>query len=1019
MPLEASSTLATPTFLHKQRISFDLAPKEPILNREVLATQNLLALRNQKRLEALHANGNYERDSKLPTDPKKISPETAKQLIELQRQLRAIGGSDLQQAFLNTPYCLQFVEDFLDYDPKGIALAFHAREVTKNIVEQRAETDNPIDPQFIPAMNLGIFVALERLQQPDLLDLSAKDAAQKLSRSMNAQMPWSERTLIQNLTKYLENANVMNPRTTGAPRDYAVALQVADDIHKRLQYWTERRKNLGQSQGVEVEMLQWEDKSVNQRWVKEHHLENFLPRGLDPSTLARTDWMLLGILGLKEDLGERLNELFETSTAPTSTVTGQSTLLHELMLGGFIDPEQAISGNESYSLHLSTAFPAEIFNHNNQARREYVLHARALGGAFSSINRMKYGGWVTFADDGWDYEISWRDLGHQKINPIPGQALSGNELIVEIRTLDVTEKDHLSAEINKEYLDYGFRAHWEQQIGSPPRNQNDLRAAAVWQDYMTQLSELNEYYEVKDHWQGTANAREKWPEYQKELQKLIRKHAGEIRRISDQSVESFEMTGEAPYVTGKVETKMDEALDSSTVALPSFLIENLGIEEGDVYTFRVGATTRTVTITSSEESNIGFSPDVTTYIPIPENCNPRLKYDADRREIALGPVVGIAVTPTNPNSEYPFENILDWPLVDAQLAAARQVGAIVYAFDPSKFDSARRDTEAYVLTDVTPIQALSEGDRHTYTITTMPQPDIIYDWTSQDWIEGDKIELLARSRVANETSVASISHDKVTFYETMSQLDALNARMPETIQYTNPTDLQQMLDKHGFVVMKPRWGEEGQAIIYIRQDDDGNISYTSPGWKSETGHEQDEKWTVPEYTSVSTLDELLEQTEKVRQNWTMIVQQGIEMMHVPVDFDSRDVAEIRTVLYRHGDGNIAILGQKEKARFWTHRLESVVGKAKARSIVSNAQALSLLCALQTDHTLGKKAVSLLAVDVFVDKNGNIWLGESNSGPTLLWYNHPDHPDLVNRLGREQLRSFAVQTGFAPKPHSKH
>lgn len=985
--------------------------------------KDFLALKNKKRLQALHRIGNHLQDGKIAATPDAISDATAIKFLLLQKNLHAIGGPSLVREFLSTPYCLQFVEQFSDIDPKKIALSFHSKSLVEQIGAKRKLEGRALDPQFIPALNLGVFVALEHLQAEDIKNLNPKEAAKLLEQKKLNTTKWNEKILYGNLSRYL--SKIPNQKISPAERDQRVAEFIISEVHSRLEHWTKLRKVMGQSQGTETEIMQWTTEKDWQEWSDRFKLKKTLPRGLKPEMVGRTDWMLVGILGLKEDLGEKAHEIFEMSTLPSESGTAQATIMQELMLGGFLDEKVIEGGKERYSVHSSSVFPAEIFQGNPEGAKQYVNFARAMGGAFSSLDRMKNGGWVT-TEDGWDYEIFWNNLkSRDKITPVAGHSLSGNELLVEIRTLDVTSKDHLSALINKEYLDYGFRTYWQQRLGYAPRSSMDLQAAAIWQNFDAELTRLNYEYNVEDHWQGTGNARERHPEYQQELQKLIRSHARDIRQVvetPESEIDYYTTTGEIPAVCDALAAQENNNLPADTVKLPVSIVEDFGISEGGYYSLKMGSTTRTVKVVIDHETmddfGISYSSDIKKFIPIPNDCKPRLKFDHDKREIAIGPVIGIAATPHDSSDITPFGNILDWPLFNAQMEEAKNAGAIIYVFNPEQYDDHKNMVKGYQLKDSSLRYVLDDAEsrRKSYIQVLMPVPDIIYDWTSAGGRDSDGYRsLVSKVPTSNEGSTTSVSADKLAFFGAMSEVPALAKRMPEVVEFFGVSDIKKMLDKHNFIVMKPRWGEEGASIIYIRKLPDGKLEYSNPHWQAPPGgSEMDEEWTVPSYQTVSSVEELLDQTVKIRSNWTMILQEGVAMLEFPEKgYDGRTQMEIRTIIYRDQSGHLAILGKEEKLELSALRMAPHLGLENAVKIASTAQKIALLAALQHDKVLGDGVTSLLAVDCFIGADGKVWLGESNSGPTLVWYNQPGHPYLLHELAREQMKVCVVKSGFSP------
>jgi hypothetical protein len=85
--------------------------------------------------------------------------------------------------------------------------------------------------------------------------------------------------------------------------------------------------------------------------------------------------------------------------------------------------------------------------------------------------------------------------------------------------------------------------------------------------------------------------------------------------------------------------------------------------------------------------------------------------------------------------------------------------------------------------------------------------------------------------------------------------------------------------------------------------------------------------------------------------------------------------EIRTVIYRDQRGGLSILGGSEKTKLNAERMATVLSEEQSQRIAINAQQLALLSALQHDAVLGKGTTSLVAIDVFVGRDGKIWLGE--------------------------------------------
>lgn len=467
-------------------------------------------------------------------------------LSERLGQIAQILNPSERRAFLRNEYTMAELENVLKLEPGKVALAVQTKTDVETLVD-----DRHLEPEFAPAMSLGSYVAVEFMRDYGLSNLQPKTALAMLKRMKEHTDSdlRGRRALISNLERYLTQLNVDSPRVSGHKMEAQLREMIALDLHGKLAKRADEMSFLGQSQGVEIEVLKHitYSKLAKERGVDR---KRWLPRGIEADQHERTDWALLPLLGLQEDLGERDYQTFEMSFDPTSSSAAQTVLIEELILGGFITEKELSEVDEGYSVHVSTVFPNEIVSKESLA--EYRQMARALAGAFASDQRISFGGFASGGAEISDKTTAGtlKDVDKKgKKTSVRGKAL------IEIRNLDITPTGQFSAILAKEVMDFGFRSYWEGKKGLPQAGIVGKFAGERWGDFMGKLTGIFEQYgidpsglDTESGWKALAQARDRHPELKDELAGLIRGYTASVRRFK----RSYERLN--PEVDGEPQT---------------------------------------------------------------------------------------------------------------------------------------------------------------------------------------------------------------------------------------------------------------------------------------------------------------------------------------------------------------------------------------------------------------------------------------------------------------------------------
>jgi len=365
---------------------------------------------------------------------------------------------------------------------------------------------------------------------------------------------------------------------------------------------------------------------------------------------------------------------------------------------------------------------------------------------------------------------------------------------------------------------------------------------------------------------------------------------------------------------------------------------------------------------------------------------------AGDRHVHLGPVVGVTLDPgaliralSGQTSRY-----------RTLAQEARDVGALLYLFDPSRADCDGGTTPALI--------PCGDG----WEERSMPLPDVIYHRaTYSDRDTRKQVQRLLRCICVlhgatfinrpNGFSKLEVA-DALRFFPNTAEL------APETVAFTGPDDLEALLRRHGRVFIKADYGSHGSDVIRIIDRQDGCLVQGRFGGK--------------EVAEVFTRrDQLQLFLTLLRAGTAWVVQQGIELPEVEDRlFDLRAIAQkdargrwqVPLVLVRHArEGSVAANMAQGGTGFVADQVEERFGDLAAElpdlGELGREAAEKVAVALEARFGL----LGEIGVDIGVDRHGRPWIFEANAKPL-----HPTLPDLPHSLTRYPLEYATHLAGRA-------
>lgn len=300
--------------------------------------------------------------------------------------------------------------------------------------------------------------------------------------------------------------------------------------------------------------------------------------------------------------------------------------------------------------------------------------------------------------------------------------------------------------------------------------------------------------------------------------------------VNSNKVNKLELSSEIGARGVQVRTVCTENLARNNDRV--FVLESerkaLDLAVGDEITLHFGHANKTVKIAEAkavralpevvkrEQATFRVSPNVTEELGIPEQTNIRLKYNKEKREIRVGPLLGIMSggdfskrPPIVPQRDM-FTHLQKF---------GQEGGAMVVVFHPSQVDLEHKTMMAYI-----PLGK----DTSTWQQVTVPLPDVVYDRSvlhqGRDYDEGVKVrEYFERDPdtvIVNSDAMRAIAKDKWDASVALTKESKIKPYIIETRLLKSDADVLHCLAKNDKAIIKLRGGSSGRGIFMLDRQDD-------------------------------------------------------------------------------------------------------------------------------------------------------------------------------------------------------
>lgn len=413
-------------------------------------------------------------------------------------------------------------------------LSKEVRTAIRDIVSYFSDSKilEAIDPQYLPHLQvaaLSILEPLYRISDSESSEIAFEERVKLLVRMLSREILSPEDgDLIHERLRY--HFKRIPWETIYQPSD--LLKYVVSYLLPKIESATAlSREYYRQSSGIEIEILF----STTSDPIKS-------------ARLKRSDWSLLHLFGIGEDVEEKELQTYEISTDPTDTVSSQSILVNTLLMARFLEPSLLDGEHEVYSIHASTVFPEEVWS---KGADDYEGLSGIMGIAFSSQERIKDAGFI-FGGDGSagmyadKTKKSKRPVKKKAILLLPEPLLYEEQLddgrLIEMRIFDVTP-DIFSALQHKEVLDYAFCQYEKlnKKIGfrviddtvvAEDEEALHMQAAFIFRELLYDVKKFKQLFEINFSQKGFNELaqRDDYPQIKKWAQDMIRHYAARIRR---------------------------------------------------------------------------------------------------------------------------------------------------------------------------------------------------------------------------------------------------------------------------------------------------------------------------------------------------------------------------------------------------------------------------------------------------------------------------------------------------------
>ncbi|KAA0547503.1 YheC/YheD family protein [Bacillus sp. BGMRC 2118] len=394
--------------------------------------------------------------------------------------------------------------------------------------------------------------------------------------------------------------------------------------------------------------------------------------------------------------------------------------------------------------------------------------------------------------------------------------------------------------------------------------------------------------------------------------------------------------------------------------------------------------------THSEHSDVLYmSSDMISKLHLP--LHRTLHYFIHEDILHIGPLVGIFTAGFTDSLLRPIgERSLFFAKL---LSAEKSVGVCAFVFGAHLINWDDGTVSGYFYNE-------KEG----WTKRNIPLPNVIYDRLPNRRTENHNGIKSIKQRLQTEYLIPWYNpgfFSKWDLYQQLIHDNDLKKHLPETLYQPSFKDIEQMVEKHKHVYIKPANGSLGLGIYQVVMSEQGSYYCR---------YKDGEDNRLQKFTSLKKLIAYLFRHKDMNH---YLVQQGIDLIR----FENRAVDfRIHTNRDEKGTWKMTALAAKIAGRgsVTTHlnnggmikTLEELFPDSKKyEELYTSLENITL----QFSHAICEKTngcIGEIGFDIGLDREGHIWLFEANSKPGRSIFSHPKLR-MQDRLTRELSMAFAI------------
>jgi glutathione synthase/RimK-type ligase-like ATP-grasp enzyme len=308
---------------------------------------------------------------------------------------------------------------------------------------------------------------------------------------------------------------------------------------------------------------------------------------------------------------------------------------------------------------------------------------------------------------------------------------------------------------------------------------------------------------------------------------------------------------------------------------------------------------------------------------------------------------------------------------EKMIAAGRQMGLDVFVFTPQDVEESNGRIHAMIY----------KPETRSWGRSWVRFPNVIYDRCRIQKSTRFQQLLVFRKRYSNLLFLNRPLRNKWAVYNTLSKESAFRPHLPVTKLYQSSEDVSIMLKKFSAIYLKPINGTGGRGILRIDRKSDGTLLLQ--------GRNHSRSIVQPKVIKRSSLASALGNWDKHGDQY--IVQQGLN-----IKLPNGRIHDYRMLVQKNGAGIWEVTGCAGRVGPLRSITSNLHGGGEAVSMNSllqqwmgsdtaiaqireTAETFGIRVARHLEATYG--ALCELALDLAIDRRGNVWLIEVNPKPS--------------------------------------